>query len=85
VTYLLAAERAARVAMTVKGVRAVINDIGTKSGGASDSQIMADVQEALHKDPLADADRIRVEVRDANVFVFGTVDSWQGKSWSPMR
>lgn len=77
---ILAKERAARIAQTVKGVRSVVNKIIVDpSILRTDSQILDDVQEALLMDPATEAYEIKVAVDDNVVTLSGTVDSWQEK------
>ncbi|MGD8801302.1 MAG: BON domain-containing protein [Desulfobacterales bacterium] len=73
---LLARERAADVAATVKGVRSVVNLIEVLSVIRSDEEILNDVQLALLDDPAADLFDIKVDVRNGTVILSGMVDSW---------
>ncbi len=78
---LLAKERAARVARIVKGVRAVVNNIDVDPPVLQmDSQIRADVEEALMEDPATDAYEVSVAVDDHVVTLTGEVNSWQEKN-----
>lgn len=80
---LLAKERAARIAGTVKGVRAIVNTIRVEpSNLRSDIDIRADVEEALIVDPVTEGREIKVSVRDNLVTLTGNVDSWQEKELS---
>jgi osmotically-inducible protein OsmY len=75
---ILAKERAARIARTVKGVRAVVNKIQVDPPiMRTDQQIRDDVKEALLDDPATDSYEIGVKVEDNVVTLLGTVDSWQ--------
>jgi osmotically-inducible protein OsmY len=74
---LLARERAAEIAATIKGVRAVINLIEVLATIRTDDQIRSDVRQALMDDPATDVFDINVNVRDGTVFLSGKVDSWQ--------
>ncbi|MEE4264451.1 MAG: BON domain-containing protein [Desulfobacteraceae bacterium] len=76
---LLARERAAEIAATIKGVRSVINLIEVQSLIRTDAQIRTDVEQALLGDPAADAFEIKVSVRDGSVILTGMVDSWPEK------
>lgn len=80
---LLAKERAAQVSKTVKGVRAVINQIEVEQAHAvSDSQLHQDVRTALLKDPATDSYELTVTVRGGVATLGGKVDSWQEKQLS---
>jgi osmotically-inducible protein OsmY len=75
---LLVRERAARIAETVRGIRAVINRIQVEPGTRyTATQLQHRVQEAIADDPVADGYQIEVEANDAGeVTLNGTVDSW---------
>lgn len=78
VSNLLARERAAKIAMTVRGVRSVINRIVVEPATRpSDADLMADVTDALLKDPATESFEIGVLVTDGHVTLTGEVDSWQ--------
>jgi osmotically-inducible protein OsmY len=79
VDHLRARSRAAEIAMTVKGVRSVINNIDVVPVVRTDREIQADVREALEGDPATDAYDIQPGVREARVVLTGTVDSWYEK------
>lgn len=73
---ILAKERAARIAQTVKGVRAVINNITVDPPFVrTDEQIRDDVQDALLTDPATDLYEIDVKVKDNRVTLGGAVES----------
>lgn len=75
---LLAREWAARIAKTVKGVRAVVNRIQVQpSPQRSDDEIRTDVQNALMNDAATESYEIAVTVVDNAVTLSGTADSWQ--------
>lgn len=77
VSNLEAKDRAARIAMTVKGVRSVVNNINVKPyWHRSDGEIQADVDTALNQDPTTKAWQIQVAVNDKKVTLTGVVDSW---------
>lgn len=77
VSNILAKERAAQLAETVKGVRAVINRIDVKPyWGRMDWEIEADVEQALMADPATESWEVNAEVRDNTVHLTGTVGSW---------
>ncbi|MEJ2728235.1 MAG: BON domain-containing protein [Deltaproteobacteria bacterium] len=74
---LLSRERAAEIAATVKGVRAVINLIDVLGVIRTDAQIRTDVEHALLDDPATDVFDIDANVHDGVVTLSGMVDSWQ--------
>jgi osmotically-inducible protein OsmY len=74
---LLARERAAEIAATVKGVRSVINLIDVLSIIRTDAEIRTDVEHALLDDPATDVFDVRVNVQNGRVTLTGRVDSWQ--------
>jgi len=74
---LLARERAAEIAATVKGVRSVINLIDVLSIIRTDAQIRTDVEHALLDDPATDLFDVKVNVQNGKVMLTGMVDSWQ--------
>lgn len=81
VNNILAKQRAAALAMTVKGVRAVSNQIRVRpSESRADAVVRRDVQAALNADPAADVYEVVVEVKDGVVMLSGTVDSFQERS-----
>jgi len=78
---ILAKERAARIAETVKGVRAVVNKITVEpSTLRTDWEIRDDVKDALLTDPATDSYEIDVKVEDSGVTLSGTVESMQEKN-----
>jgi osmotically-inducible protein OsmY len=78
VNNILAKERAARVAETVKGVRAVVNRIDMSSAALRpDDQIRQDVEEALQADPTTRSYIITATVEDGEVTLTGSVNSYQ--------
>lgn len=73
-----AKERAQRIAGTVKGVVAVINNIRVMpSERRNDQQIENDVKTALLLDPAADSYEVDVAADNGVVTLAGKVDSWQ--------
>lgn len=80
VTSILAKERAAMVAGTVKGVRGVVNLLSViPPEKISDRRLEADVKDALLSDPATDLYEIKVSVSDGAVTLSGEVGSWQEK------
>lgn len=82
VNNILARDRSVKIARTVRGVRAVINQIEVIAGYRSDANVQIDVRTALLNDPATDLYEIKVDVKDAEVTLSGTVDSWQEKQLS---
>jgi len=76
---LITSERAADVAMIVKGVRAIVNRLAVMPASRSDQEIRDDVRTALELDPVADTAEIEIAFRDGRVTLTGRVDSWQEK------
>ncbi len=77
---LLAKQRAERIAATVKGVRAVVNQIKVDPAvSRTDSEVAADVNDALLYDPATESYEVDVTVDNGIVTLGGTVDSWQEK------
>jgi osmotically-inducible protein OsmY len=74
---LLARERAAEIAETVKGVRSVINLIDVLGVIRTDAQVRMDVEHALLDDPATDVFDVQVNVQNGKVTLSGMVDSWQ--------
>jgi osmotically-inducible protein OsmY len=77
---ILAKERAERIAKTVKGVRAVVNEIHVNPPiQRTDRQIREDVEQALLVDPATDSYEVNVQVNENVVTLSGKVESWQEK------
>jgi len=77
---LLAKERAGRIAKTVRGVRAVVNNLEVApTVRRSDQQIRNDVREAILQDPATESYEVGVTVVDGEVRLSGAVDSYQEK------
>lgn len=78
VNNILAKERATRIAETVKGVRAVVNQIEVKpSPLRTDDAIRKDIKTALRTDPATEAQEIDVSVDEGVVKLTGKVESYQ--------
>ncbi len=76
VGHLLARERAAELARTIRGVRTVINNITVKPVNRADQQVKSDVLAALDADAATDTLAIEVEVTSGIVTLGGEVESW---------
>jgi osmotically-inducible protein OsmY len=85
VNNLLEKERAAEVASTVKGVRAVVNRVTVRPVKRSDAQIREDIEQALLDDPATEVYEVSIEVKDGIVTLGGTVDSWLKRDLSERR
>jgi len=77
VSDLRAKDRAARIAETVKGVRAVVNQIEVSDSGMTDAMIARSIENALLSDPATESYEVDVEVHDGYASLTGAVDSWQ--------
>jgi len=73
---ILARERAVRVAKQLRGVETVIDRIEVRPPKRSNSELRADVIEALAEDPATHAWEIGVAVDDGKVKLDGRVDSY---------
>ena len=79
VSNLLAEDRAVKIARTVKGVKAVIDNIKVDTPYRSDMTLKNEVTDALLEDPATDSYEIGVEANDGTLTLTGTVNSWQEK------
>lgn len=80
VSNLLTKERAADIAMTVKGVRSVVNEITVSpSVLLRDVELKNNIVDALLVDPATESFELNVAVDGNRVTLSGTVDSWQEK------
>ena len=79
--YILAHDRAARIAETVKGVRSVINRIEVKPlQTLTGPELEENVRQALRDDPATETAEVLVQANtDGKVKLSGTVDSWEKK------
>lgn len=78
---LLAKERAAQIAMTVKGVRSVLNTIKVSPLVLrADRDIRRDIEDALLSDPATDSYEIDRSVENKAATLTGRVDSWQERN-----
>ncbi|MBD3233594.1 MAG: BON domain-containing protein [candidate division Zixibacteria bacterium] len=81
---ILAKERAATIAETVKGVRSVINNIEVVTKGLSDNDVLNNVEAALILDPATESFEVTADVDNRIVTLTGNVDSWQER-WLAAR
>jgi len=79
VSNILAKERAAEIARSIKGVRSVINDIAVKPAERTAAEVQEDVKKALLEDPAADSYEIKAAVKNGTVTLTGEVESWYEK------
>lgn len=74
----LARDRAGALAQTVRGVRAVINQLDVSAAeDRTDAAIEQDVRDALLYDPATESYEVTADVSGGVVTLTGTVDSWQ--------
>lgn len=79
---LLAKDRATAIAESIRGVRAVVNNIEVKPVVRTDDEVLKDVETALRMDPATNPNPIKSAVSKGVVTLKGTVDSWQQKQLS---
>jgi len=73
---LLARKRAVKIAESIRGVRAVVNNITVTPVSRPDEDIQKDIVAALHQDPATESYRVDVSVKDAVATLSGSVGSW---------
>ncbi len=76
---ILAQDRAADIAESIKGVRAVVDRMKTSPVERADDQIRENILQALAIDPATSAMKIDVAVVEGTVRLSGTVGSWAEK------
>ena len=79
---LLGKRRAARLAESFRGVRAVVNRIEVAPSlpaGYSDANLQLDVEITLAENPVTEVSEVHTSVRDGIVTLTGQVDSWAEK------
>lgn len=78
VSNILAMDRAARIAETVKGVRSVVNRIEVDPLTVrSAAELEQDIESALMADPATEQYEVEAIVENGTVTLLGTVDSYQ--------
>jgi len=82
VNNILAKDRAVKIARTVKGVRAVVDNIEVDAPYRSNAVLENDVDNALLSDPATDSYEIYVVADMGQITLTGTVESWQEKQLS---
>ena len=65
------------VVLKIRGVVAVINKLAVKALEVDSEELRADIEEALERRADREAERLRIEVVDGTVGVWGRVHSWQ--------
>ena len=63
-------------ARRVPGVRGVMNHIVVKPNTASSTDVLHEIEEALHRSAQVNARRITVSTKDNQVHLYGRVRSW---------
>ena len=76
---ILTRRRAARITESVTGVKSVINHIMVTKADRSDALIEDDLVTALANNPATYAFTVNTTVKNGNVTLTGTVQSWQEK------
>ncbi|MDO7852444.1 BON domain-containing protein [Hymenobacter convexus] len=76
---LLARRRAEEIAMAVRGVRGVVNELVVNADDVPDSQLHRDVEHALADDSVVRDYHLRVYESGGTVWLTGTVRSWPEK------
>jgi osmotically-inducible protein OsmY len=74
---LMAKERALAVTETIRGVRAVVDEVTVVPVARTDAELERDVNSALRDDPSTRSLSIGVAAKDGVVTLSGTADSWQ--------
>ncbi len=77
--HILARDRAEQIALAVKGVKTVVNNIEVAPIQRPDDVIESDIEKELMKNPAVDRYEIDVRVSNGLVKLEGMVDSWQEK------
>ncbi len=76
---LFATEQAVRHAQSIKGVRAVVNNMEVRSRQRTDGEVAQDVSKALVVDPATDSFDLTATASNGVVTLKGTVHSWAEK------
>lgn len=74
--HMLAKERAVQIAMSIRGVRSVIDEIKVTPVSRPDADIRKDIMSALLYDPATESYQVAVSVKDAAVTLTGSVGSY---------
>ncbi|MDQ2769034.1 MAG: BON domain-containing protein [Bacteroidota bacterium] len=76
---LLARERAEDIALALRGVRGVINEVLISTPDVPDAELQASVDRALTTDPATSYYKVHVAAADGVVTLTGTVQTWPEK------
>ncbi|MDO7852473.1 BON domain-containing protein [Hymenobacter convexus] len=76
---LLARQRAEEIALAVRGVRAVLNEVAIRTPEISDAELRRHVGRALAHDPATSDYNVTCTVADGGVTVSGAVQNWMEK------
>jgi len=76
---LLACRRAEEIALAVRGVRGVVNELVVSSDDVAGPELYLNVQQALTDDPATRDYNLRCTVSGGMVWLTGTVRSWAEK------
>ncbi|MDR9502166.1 MAG: BON domain-containing protein [Desulfurivibrionaceae bacterium] len=76
---LLSKERAVKIAKSIRGVRAVVNQVQVKPVSRKDRDIARDIELAWLRDPATESYELDVKVKDGIATLTGQVQSWQEK------
>lgn len=79
VANILAKDRVAEIANSIKGVRSVVNEVMVEPVERSNAELLEDVRDALIADPATDSYEIEAEVENGIVTLTGNVESWYEK------
>ncbi len=79
---LLAKERAVKLAKTIRGVRAVVDQMTVRASNRTDRDIRTAIETALLSDPATDSYEVKVKVKDGVATLTGKVESWQEQQLS---
>jgi osmotically-inducible protein OsmY len=77
---LLARERAEDVALALRGVRGVVNEVLISTPAVPDAELQASVASALTTDPATSFYNVHVAAADGVVTLTGTVQTWAEKA-----
>lgn len=79
VSNILARDKAAEIARSIKGVESVVNDITVKAADRLNTELENAIEIAFANDPATESYQIDVEADDGSVTLTGAVDSWAEK------
>lgn len=79
---ILAKERTAIIAGSIKGVRSVINAVRVNPVFQPDDALQNNIRDALKANPIIDASKINMEIRNGVVTLSGTTDTWAKREFA---